>query len=294
MAQTSTLLNFLLRKNTAKLLLLLLFTCMAGFAQAQEVIFKETVGNAPLEDYDYIPSYNTAGNFDNDNLFYSGTGWVWEYDNSFGYNGASGGNNISLFTGDDFIISGINTTKYTNIELSFGIWKESSVVPVVEYSVDGQSWTQLIIGAVGNEAWQLLNVKEDSEKNGIPSVTNLRLRFKGVTNGDGLMLLDDFELKGQLEPSLDPVVSSFSPTIGGEGTIVTFKGENLAGTTSVNLGRNGTELLSATATEVKVRIKSGVTSTFKLQVGSVTVTPTGTFTFVRPRVTSFTDSEGKL
>ncbi|GHA65017.1 hypothetical protein GCM10007389_17240 [Pontibacter akesuensis] len=269
---------------------------MAGYSQAQSgsavTIFKETVGNAPIDDYALIPDYNAAANFDNDNLSFSGDGIVWEYDVSTGYSGASGGNNISLFDTEQFVISGINTAKYISQSLSFGVFKESTVVPVVEYSVDGQNWTQLTVGAVGNETWQLITLTEDVNKNPIPSVSNLSLRFRGVSNNGGLILFDDFELKGQVEPSSDPVVSSFSPTFGGEGTIVTFYGENLQNTTSVNLGRNSTELISATANEVKVRIKSGITSTFKLTIGSVSVTTVEKFTFIRPSVTYITNSQG--
>src|SRR5690606_38528772 len=117
MAQTSTLSKFLFRKHALKLLLLLLFACLGGSSQAQQTIFFESFGENAVGS-GAISEYQNNGYFDNPSLHFSGTALMDEWGDSYGYNEASGPNNIYFMPNEHLQISNINTLGYTNIALS--------------------------------------------------------------------------------------------------------------------------------------------------------------------------------
>ncbi|WP_333851722.1 T9SS type A sorting domain-containing protein [Epilithonimonas sp.] len=100
------------------------------------------------------------------------------------YSGASGSNNVMVnATGENFIISGINTSTITasNVKLSFGLRKGSSAANnelTVEVSSDGSTWTPLTYTRAtgsGTAVWALV-----TPSGSIPSTTTLSIRFTGT------------------------------------------------------------------------------------------------------------------
>lgn len=130
---------------------------------------------------------------------YSGTSDVRNNLVSTGYAGASAGGNI-LFNAlnENFIISGVDTSDYENIVLSFGHNKTtnaSSNELTVEVSADGTTWTPLTYTrptGSGTTGWLLITAAGT-----IPSTENLRIRFNTSTVTGGIQFrLDDVSLTG--------------------------------------------------------------------------------------------------
>jgi len=126
-------------------------------------------------------------------LAFSGTGDVRTTIPSTGYTGASGGGNVWLTTTSGtytFIISGINTSIYTDIALTFGSSASTTGgKPTVEYSTDGTNYTALTISANVGTSWGLV-----SPTGSIPPTSNLYLRFS--KSGSIGFRIDDVVLTG--------------------------------------------------------------------------------------------------
>jgi len=138
---------------------------------------------------------------------------------SVGYNGASAGAHVQIdppslipntFTTIHFLIEGIDTSEFTDIQLTFGygigvyVYNSYNYDIIVEVSEDGVQWQRLnfvrdpvLSPPLGND-WQL------AKPSGvIPSVENLRLRFTSASgNGEVLyafaytLRIDDIMLVG--------------------------------------------------------------------------------------------------
>lgn len=133
-------------------------------------------------------------------LVYSGSADVRNSSVSNGYTGASGGGNV-FFTGTagtNFIISGISTLNYSNIQMSFGQLKSttaSSNELTVEVSSNGTNWTTLTYtrptgsGTANN---YILITPTGS----IPATANLRIRFTNTNTTQ--WRLDDVKLTGTM------------------------------------------------------------------------------------------------
>lgn len=160
----------------------------------QTVLFSENVGN-PAGTTD-ITSYTGWQN--NGTYSYSGSGDVRSTTASSGYTGASGNGNVFLTssTGATFEISGINTSSYSSISISFGAYKSTAASSmselVLEYSIDGVVYTAISIPAqptgAGTAIWRLITIS-----NSIPSTTNLRLRWTN-TSAAPQFRIDDISL----------------------------------------------------------------------------------------------------
>src|SRR5205085_11687509 len=93
--------------------------------------------------------------------------------------GAYGGANV-FFTntvGRNFIIAGINTSSFSNMQLSFGIYKSVSGSTgsdfQVDVSTDGTNYTPLTLSSLpAGVSWSY-----DTVSGNIPSTPNLRIRF---------------------------------------------------------------------------------------------------------------------
>lgn len=164
--------------------------------QAQTTVYAENMGT---------PSATTviaSNTFQNTGITYSGTADVRSTNVSTGYTGASGGGNI-FFTGTagtNFVISGINTTGYNNLVLSFGHVKTtnaSSNELTVEVSGNGgTSWTPLTYtratGGGTSNVWSLITASGT-----IPAVSSLMIRFTNTISGQ--FRLDDVKVVGTPE-----------------------------------------------------------------------------------------------
>ena len=158
-----------------------------------------------------ISSHETANGFDNVNLTMSGTADIRITQTSLNnYTGASGGANV-FFTntaGRNFIISGINTSSFSNLQLSFGIYKSVSTSTGSDFqldvSTDGSTYTPLTIPSLpSGTIWVY-----DTVSGNIPSTANLRIRFTQNSSTvqyriDDILLFD----KGTL-----PTITTQDPT----------------------------------------------------------------------------------
>lgn len=120
------------------------------------------------------------------------------------YTGASGSGNVFLGTATsnfkDFLISGINTTGYNGITLSFGLIKSGTGSLSVLVSSDGVTYTALTI--TESTTWTLVTAV-----GAIPATANLRIKFE--KNNGASYRIDDIRLTGTLPTG--PTVN-FSPT----------------------------------------------------------------------------------
>lgn len=245
-------------------------------------IFSENMGT---------PSGTTtiaANIFQNSGFTFSGTADVRSTTVSSGYTGASGGGNVFVTNsiGRFFEISGINTTGYTDLALSFGHHKSTTAGSnelVVEVSADGTTYTPLTYSrptGSGTTGW----LKIDAAGT-IPSTANLRIRFRQTSTGPQFRI-DDVVLSGSSTGGGSPVitasgtlastpavygsasVTSTSFTVSGadmnEGILITPPAGFEVSLTSSTSGYAPTQLLGAAGTiaetTVHVRLAAGVTA----------------------------------
>ncbi|OFY92969.1 MAG: hypothetical protein A2491_04670 [Bacteroidetes bacterium RIFOXYC12_FULL_35_7] len=168
-------------------------TCSGSVTSASVTIFTETMGTAPSTTL--IPDHETANAFDNDGFTMSGSGDVRNTTASSGYSGASGLGNVFLTNtvGKDFIICNINTSAYTNLSLSFGLYASSGTTykPTVEVSTDGSNWTALTVPA-GSITWGIKTCTGT-----IPSTSTLCIRFT-QNQTTASFRIDDVQLVGTI------------------------------------------------------------------------------------------------
>lgn len=131
-------------------------------------------------------------------VIYSGSADVRTSTASSGYTGSSGGGNV-FFTGTagtNFIISGISTLSYSNIQMSFGQLKTTSAANnelTVEVSADGTTWSPLSYNRPtgGGTANNYILITPTGS---IPATANLRIRFTNTNTAQ--WRLDDVKLTG--------------------------------------------------------------------------------------------------
>ncbi len=171
--------------------LLLIAVSTLSFGQ---VFFTENMGT---------PSSTTAiaaNTFQNGTpIAFSGTADVRASSISTGYSGASGGGNVYFAsnTTNSFLIEGINTTAYntSDIQLSFGHHKSTTAANnelIVEVSTDGTTFSSPLTYSratgSGTSNWTLITITS-----GIPSTSNLRIRFR-QTSTTSQFRIDDVKL----------------------------------------------------------------------------------------------------
>ncbi|MBV9210558.1 MAG: hypothetical protein JOZ52_08015, partial [Acidobacteria bacterium] len=179
----------------------LLITALAFFVSCWSMtayaatIFTETMGTPAA-----TTPINSYTGWSNPGLTFTGTGDVRSTSPSSGYTGASGGGNIFLTNtaGTNFQISGIDTTGYTALTLSFGVFKSTTASNgsdlIVAVSSDGVTYTPLTFSALptgtGTATWALRTATGT-----IPATANLRIRF--TQNGTATQFrIDDVSLTG--------------------------------------------------------------------------------------------------
>jgi len=240
--------------------LLLLCIMLGGVkvAWGQVAFFSENTGSSP------VPApVNTYTGWENTiPVTFSGSADVRNTSPSNGYIGSSGEGNV-FFTstnGTQLTIAGINTTAYTGITLSLGHFKSTTAGNnelFIEVSSDGANYTQLTYSrptGVGTAIWRLIN-----PTGAIPSITNLRIRFR-QTSTTTQFRIDDIKLTGTLNPC-NVTISSFSPTSGPVGTLVTINGTNFSGATEVRFNGIPQSTFSLISSNlITARVPAGATS----------------------------------
>jgi hypothetical protein len=133
-------------------------------------------------------------------ILFNGNADVRSTTPSLSYVGASGSRNIFLTNsiGRYFEISGINTSNYNNIQLSFGQYKSTiasnGTELKIEISCDGINYSQLFFTprttGTGTAIWSLITTTGQ-----IPSCNNLRIKFT-QTSTLPQFRIDDVKLVG--------------------------------------------------------------------------------------------------
>ena len=193
--------------------------------QAQSMSYQETFNG--LQARETITAAQAAGEFDEDQLVYSGTaiaspGANPNNNNPSNYTGASGGRSIvfaepnpstqgvqvTANTDYTLIIDGLNTTTAgtgANPRLEFGLFRSAGSQTaatnefIAEYSLDGgANYTSIgFTRPAASGSWELVAVNTT-----IPAATNVRIRFTRVGNASTRQYrLDDFMLRA-LAPAL--------------------------------------------------------------------------------------------
>jgi len=169
---------------------------LALACNAQTVIMSENMGSPVAE------SSIAAHTFQNSGVYtYSGNAVVDNATISAGYPGASGGGNVLFQNQIEYTldITGINTTGFTDISLSFGAHKQLSSSDMSEftvfYIVGSTGFVQLPIplqpSGAGTGGWRQITLAAGS----LPAVPNLGLRFRKAV-GSGAIRLDDIVISG--------------------------------------------------------------------------------------------------
>lgn len=240
---------------------------LVGNVLGQTTIFNETVGTC-------CSSTNTAitsTTFDNSGLTFSGTADTRTSTGSSGYTGASGGRNV-FFTntvGRDFIISGINTTGYSSLTLSFGHYKSTTASNnelVVEVSSDGTTYTGLSYSrstGTGTANWTLI-----TPTGTIPATANLRIRFR-QTSATPQFRIDDIKLVGTT--AAVPTITLSSPSQIASSDINQSSSNNIISHFQAAVTTANATLNSLAFTTTGTYGASDVTGNFKLFYGTTNV-----------------------
>ena len=169
--------------------------------QPNTTLFTESMGTVSATTL--ITTHELNNGFDNDNLTMSGSGDLRSTTSSTGYGTglpvASGLANVFLTNtaGKNFIISGINTSGLSNLQLSFGIFKNSTTATgsdlLIQVSADGVSYTTLpytlLPTGTGTAAWYYRTAGGT-----IPATANLRIQF--INSGSSTQYrIDDVRLQ---------------------------------------------------------------------------------------------------
>lgn len=191
------------------LFILLSVVFFSGVSWAQTTIISENIGSPSTTTL--ITSYTGWQN--NGSYTFDGSGDVRNSTVSSGYTGASGNGNVFLTNtvGKYFQISGINTSAYTSLALSVGVYKSTTASTgselLIQVSSDGTNYTNLsfsIASGTGTAKWYLV-----APTGTIPSTANLRIRF--YQNGSTPQFrIDDVKLTGTLSLASPPALTSAS------------------------------------------------------------------------------------
>ncbi len=173
------------------------------------IIFSENIGNSggtvALNPYTGWQNYGVL-NFSTNPV---GPSDVRTSTGSTGYTGASSGSNVFMGTAGginprDFIISGINTSGYTGLSLSFGMHRTSTAEALaVAVSTDGTNYTALSTSSQPNaNTWALITAT-----GAIPAASNVYIKFSKTSNVS--FRIDDISLSGTVDTVIISGPSAF-------------------------------------------------------------------------------------
>lgn len=248
------------------------------------IIFNETMGTVLVDKT--IVLHESENGFDNDNLTFSGSGEIRASSPSSGYSGASAGGNIYLTKtiGTSAIISNINSTSLSNLQLSFGIYKSTTAGNgsdlFVQVSNDGITYTTLSYPALptgsGTAVWHYRTATGI-----IPSTSNLRIRF--LQNGTATFYrIDDVVLKYS---NTTPIITASGPTTfcnGGSVVLTASLSNSYAWSNNVT-----TQNITVNSSEKYFVIATGTN-------GCTATSNTITVIAASPTINSFTPSQGPV
>ena len=242
-----------------KQILLLVVLLFSYNSYCQTTIYSENCGTPSATTS--VATYTNWQNYGT--LTYSGNADVRTTVPSSTYTGASGGGNIFITntSNTNCTISGINTTNYTNVCLQFGILKTTNgsngTNLAVEYSTDGTTWTAMSFtlgtGSGSSNIWTYIQPSCSAcGAAGLPSVSNLRIRFRMATVVTGLQFrIDDIKLTGTYTGVVLPLtITRFTAFNSGDRNILHWTTLSEDGTTMFVVERS-TDLINwVTVTEI--------------------------------------------
>lgn len=254
-------------KNIYSLLLL----ALTNFAVAQTTIFTENFGSPSG-----TTTISTYTGFQNASpIVYTGNSDVRNTFTSTGYTDASGAG--CLFIGattpatapEKFLtISGIKTSEYKDMSLSFGHYNgvaNTSFVPKVEVSTDGTSWTALSYARVSTNSsvWEYVTASGN-----IPATDNLRIRFTNTVDSAVGYRIDDIKLVGTKESlavnSNDKKTFNIYPTVVSNGVISITSANNQ--TKNVKIYDSSAKLVISRGTQKEINVSQLPKGTYIMNV----------------------------
>lgn len=161
----------------------------------KQTLFSENLGDTPVSSAKLVLTYSDWQNQPESGFSFSGSGKIEalsEYASS-GYSNASGGNYLLLSNGNKFNIEGLNTTGYTSLTFTFGLYcmtgsfDPSQLTLYVAEAGSAEDGTPLSYSYQSGSDWMLCTVSSS-----IPTSDNLRLRL--ISNGS--FRIDDLTLSG--------------------------------------------------------------------------------------------------
>ena len=161
----------------------------------KQTLFSENLGDTPVSSAKLVLTYSDWQNQPESGFSFSGSGKIEalsEYASS-GYSNASGGNYLLLSNGNKFNIEGLNTTGYTSLTFTFGLYcmtgsfDPSQLTLYVAEVGSAEDGTPLSYSYQSGSDWMLCTVSSS-----IPTSDNLRLRL--ISNGS--FRIDDLTLSG--------------------------------------------------------------------------------------------------
>ncbi|WP_379967754.1 T9SS type A sorting domain-containing protein [Epilithonimonas sp. UC225_85] len=166
------------------------------------------------------------------------------------------------------IISGINTTNYTGLTLSFGHQKgtnASSNELKVEVSSDGTIWTPLTYTrptGTGTSVWLVV-----MPTGTIPATSNLRIRFSNPADSNVGFRIDDVKLTGSSTLAVNNIKKeyfSIYPTVVSNG-IICITSENNK-TKKITVYDSAARLVISRGTEKEVNVSQLAKGTYVINV----------------------------
>ncbi|RYZ24268.1 MAG: T9SS type A sorting domain-containing protein [Chitinophagaceae bacterium] len=259
-------------------MLLPLLAFAAGSTNAQVTLFSENMGSGGGSG-----TAISATTFQNSVLSFSGTADVRSNVPSTTYSGASGANAIFItnVATRDFVISGINNSGWTNLSLSFGLYKSTNAIGglVVETSSDGgTTYSPLTITAATGSGTSSVWLSATATGTPFATGTNVRVRFRNSTTGTQYRI-DDVKMIGT---PLTPSITSIAPATvasGGSSFQLTVNGSNFI--QGLATGAKSTVLVNGIAMTTSFVSASQLTAT----VTAAAITNAGQY----PVVVSTTD-----
>ena len=245
---------------------------VTSFVCAQTTIYSENFGAGTGSTNTVITSY---GGFQNSvPITYTGNSDIRTTFTSAGYTGASGagclflGATTSATLPEKFVaISGINSSNYQNISLSFGHYNGvtgNSIVPKVEVSEDGSNWTALSYSRIvtNTSVWEYVTASGT-----IPSTTNLRIRFTNPVNSNVGFRVDDLKLTGTQTLAVNNAKKehfNIYPTVVTNGIICVTSANNQ--TKKVNIYDASAKLVISRGTDKEINVSQLPKGTYIINV----------------------------